>query len=98
MHGVLHDWSDAPAREILLQLRAAMTPGYSKLLIHDYVLPEDHPNPQATAYDLTMMVKVAAMERNESAWHGLLGSAGFKVVKIWKSRLATQSVIEAEVA
>lgn len=98
MHGVLHDWSDGPAREILHQLKSAMRPGYSKLLVHDHVLPEDHPHPQATAYDLTMMVKVAAMERNESAWHELLGSAGFKVVNIWKSPVATQSVIEAEVA
>ncbi|MCJ1468061.1 hypothetical protein MMC07_006687 [Pseudocyphellaria aurata] len=98
LHGILHDWSDVPARQILHQLRSAMTAGYSKLLIHDHVLPKDHPNPQATAYDLTMMINVSAMERNESAWHDLLGSVGLKVVKIWKSPLATQSVIEAELA
>lgn len=97
MHGVLHDWSDEPARKILENSRPAMTPGHSKLLVHDHVLPEDYPLPQATAYDLTMMVKVAAQERSESMWRELLESAGFRVIQIWASPLATQSVIEAEV-
>ena len=98
MHGILHDWSDEPARKILENLKSAMTPGYSKLLVHDHIIPEDHPHPQATAYDLTMMVKVAAEERSESQWYELLGSAGFKVIKIWTSPLAAQSIIEAELA
>jgi hypothetical protein len=96
MHGVIHDWSDAPARRILAYLREAMTPGYSKLLIHDHVLPEKSPHPHATAYDLTMMVKVSAFERTESMWKDLLGGAGFRAIKIWSSPVATQSVIEAE--
>jgi len=96
MHGVIHDWSDEPARKILARLRDAMTPGYSKLLVHDHVLPSDNPHPQATAYDLTMMVKVSAFERTEEMWSELLGSVGFRIVKIWGSPLATQSVIEAE--
>lgn len=98
LHGVLHDWSDEPARKILEQLRPAMEPGYSKLLVHDHVLPESQPHPQATAYDLTMMVKVSALERTESMWQTLLESAGFKIIKVWNSSLMTQSVIEAELA
>lgn len=97
MHGVLHDWSDEPARVILGQLKAAMTPGYSKLLIHDHVIPESHPHPQATAYDLTMMVKVSALERSESMWYELLESAGFTIIKLWTSPLLTQSIIEVEI-
>lgn len=77
-------------------LGPAMTRGYSTVLIHDHVLPESHPDPQATAYDLTMMVKVSALERSESMWRGLLDSAGFKITKIWKSSLMAQSIIEAE--
>ena len=97
MHGVLHDWADEPARRILKMLLAAMTPGYSTLQIHDHVLPESHPNPQATAYDLTMMVKVSALERSDRMWNQLLESAGLKIVKIWTSSLMTQSIIEAEI-
>lgn len=75
-----------------------MTPGFSKLLVHDHVLPDVHPHPQATAYDLTMMVKVSAFERSESMWRDLLESVGLKILRIWSSPVATQSVIEAEVA
>ncbi|KAI9370225.1 S-adenosyl-L-methionine-dependent methyltransferase [Aspergillus egyptiacus] len=96
LHGVLHDWADAPARAILSQLRQGMQAGYSKLLVHDHVLPDQDPHPQATAYDLTMMVKVSAFERTEAMWQELLASVGFRVVQVWSSPVATQSVIEAE--
>ncbi|KAK0511168.1 hypothetical protein JMJ35_006720 [Cladonia borealis] len=98
LHGVLHDWSDEHARKILEMLKPAMKPGYSKLLVHEHVLPESRPHPQATAYDLTMMVKVAALERSETMWRELLASCGFNVMKIWTSSLMTQSIIEAELA
>ncbi|KAF2204392.1 S-adenosyl-L-methionine-dependent methyltransferase, partial [Delitschia confertaspora ATCC 74209] len=97
MHGVLHDWSDESCIKILEQLRPAMRPGHSTLLVHEHVIPETHPNPHATAYDLTMMVKVAGLERTETMWKKLLDTAGFKIVKIWRSPMAAQSVIEAEV-
>ena len=96
MHGVLHDWSDEPARKILEMQRDAMTPGYSTLLIHDHIAPEALAHPHTTAYDLTMMGMVAGGERKESDWHKLLASAGYKVRKIWTSPLAIQGVIEAE--
>lgn len=95
-HGVFHDWSDEPARQILGHLRDAMSPGYSRLLIHDHVLPTKDFHPHATGYDLAMMVTVSAFERTEPMWTELLDSVGLRVVKIWSSPLATQSVIEAE--
>jgi hypothetical protein len=98
MHGVLHDWSDEPARKILEATRQGMKAGYSTLLIHDNVQKEGPAHPHATAYDLTMMINVAGEERNEAHWNELLGSAGFKVIKIWSSQSAPQSIIEAKVA
>jgi hypothetical protein len=74
MHGVLHDWSDEPARKILAMQRDAMTPGYGTLLIHAH--------PHTTAYDLTMMVMVAGTERTEMQWEELLRLEGSKMVKI----------------
>ena len=97
MHGVLHDWSDGPARKILEMQKSALKPGYSTLLVQDHVVPEELAHPHATAYDLTMMVKVAGEERSEAHWRELLRSAGYHVVKIWKSPLAAQSIIEAEI-
>ncbi|KAJ5497534.1 hypothetical protein N7463_009521 [Penicillium fimorum] len=98
MHGVLHDWSDEPARKILAMQRDAMTPGYSTLLIHDHIAPRALAHPHTTAYDLTMMVMVAGTERTESQWEELLRLEGYKVVKIWRSPLAVQGIIEAELA
>lgn len=96
MHGVLHDWSDEPARKILEMQKPAMKSGYSRLLIHDHIAPQALAHPHTTAYDLTMMVMVAGVERTESHWTGLLRSAGYKVLKIWTSPLAVQRIIEAE--
>lgn len=98
MHGVLHDWSDEPARKILEMQKEALKPGYSTLLVHEHVVADTMAHPQATAYDLTMMVKVAGQERTEARWRDLLRSSGYDVVKIWRSPLAAQSIIEAELA
>ncbi|KAI1245633.1 hypothetical protein MGN70_012525 [Eutypa lata] len=91
-----HDWSDEPARKILEMQRDALTPGYSKLLIHDHIAPDTVAHPHTTAYDLTMMVMVAGEERSEVHWRALLKSAGYRIVKTWSSPLAVQKAIEAE--
>ncbi|KAI1645978.1 S-adenosyl-L-methionine-dependent methyltransferase [Daldinia loculata] len=98
MHGVLHDWPDEQACNILKMTREAMRPGYSRLLIHDHVVQEQMAHPHTTSYDLTMMVKIAGQERTESQWTKLLRLGGLKVVKIWRSPLAVQGIIEAELA
>ena len=95
LHGVLHDWPHAEALSILKMQYPALEAGYSTLLVHDHVVPETRAQPHATAYDLTMMVKVAGVERTEDTWRELLREAGFEIKKIWMSPLAAQSVIEA---
>ncbi|KAJ5733504.1 hypothetical protein N7493_002290 [Penicillium malachiteum] len=45
IHAVLHDWPDEHARKILEMLRDALKPGYSHLLIHDYVVPDQSAHP-----------------------------------------------------
>lgn len=97
MHGVLHDWPDKEARRILAMQRLAMTPGYSTLLIHDHITPREKAHQHTTAYDLTMMVMLAGEERSEDKWIALLESEGFELVKIWRSPLTVQGVIEARV-
>lgn len=89
---------DEKCREILANLKTAMTPGYSRLLINEMVVPASNPSSWATSIDLTMLALVAAKERTEGEWQTLLGESGFKVVKIWREDHATEAVIEAEVA
>ncbi|GLA73908.1 hypothetical protein AtubIFM55763_004843 [Aspergillus tubingensis] len=98
VHAVLHDWSDEPARQILKMIRDAMKPGYSRLLVHDHVMPVKDAHPHATAYDLTMMALLAGVERTETQWRDLLSSVGYRVVKVWQSPLAAQAIIEAVIA
>jgi hypothetical protein len=40
MKFILHDWSDEQSLQILRHIHDAMTPGYSKLIIEEFILPE----------------------------------------------------------
>ena len=40
MRSILHDWTDEQCAEILANLKPAMTPKYSKLLINEFVIPD----------------------------------------------------------
>ena len=76
----------------------ALKPGYSTLLIHDHIAPEDGAvHPHTTAYDLTMMAMVAGKERSENDWRNLVAKAGLEVVQIWRSEKAVQGIIECRV-
>ena len=70
--------------------------GYSTLLIHDHIIADYMAHPQATAFDLTMMGVLAGKERKEENWQGFLASARFKIIEIWTSTPANQSIIQAE--
>ncbi|ORX90665.1 putative O-methyltransferase [Clohesyomyces aquaticus] len=66
LHHIPHDWSDVYRHKILTHLREAMTPGYSRLLIHDLVLPDMGATELQTRFDFTMMTLNGGMERSRS--------------------------------
>ncbi|KAI5921763.1 sterigmatocystin 8-O-methyltransferase [Camillea tinctor] len=82
-HHVLHDWSDFKCLTILEQVKKAMRPGYSKLLLHEMIVPERGASTFHAMFDLSMMAFNAGMERTERQWEALLDEAGFRVVKFW---------------
>lgn len=43
LHSVLHDWGDDDCVKILEQLKPAMKPGYSSLLINEIIMPIQDP-------------------------------------------------------
>ncbi|KAF2834036.1 S-adenosyl-L-methionine-dependent methyltransferase [Ophiobolus disseminans] len=98
-HFLLHDFSDEQCRIILQHAAAAMTPGYSRLLLNEMILPDAGCPPFYAAADITMMCVLAAMERSESQWKALLESVNLKLVKFWYSRDKSnrEGVIEAMV-
>lgn len=96
LHHILHDWPDEHCLRILKNLRDAMRPGYSKLLIHDMIVPEVGATSNHCVFDLTMMT-IGGLERSASQWRALLGKAGFEVVKVWIDDADSDGVVEAVV-
>lgn len=100
MHSVLHDWPDDVCARILARVAAAMTPGYSRLLINENVIPGTGADWQATALDLMVLALLSSRERTETDWRRLLAAAGLRVVKIWSTdrQNGVESLIECELA
>lgn len=96
LHSVLHDWDDETSIKILKQIVSAMEKGYSKLLIHELVVPDAGASWSITSMDWLMMALGAVRERTEKQWHDLLASGGLRIVKVWTYEQGTESLIEAE--
>ncbi|OKP14019.1 Demethylsterigmatocystin 6-O-methyltransferase [Penicillium subrubescens] len=97
MHNILHDWPDDVCEKILAQVKAAMKPGYSRLLIHEHVIPETGAYWEATALDMVMLTLLSAHERTHAAWYNLIEKrAGFNIDKIWSGGKGSQCLIECE--
>lgn len=60
-----------------------MTPGYSKLLLHEMIIPEVGASQFHAMLDMTMMAFNGGMERTKQQWTALLEKAGLKVVQFW---------------
>ncbi|KAI9661965.1 MAG: hypothetical protein M1831_002880 [Alyxoria varia] len=96
MHNILHDWPADEGRDILRNLKSAMKPGYSRLLINEIIIPPKDAQAYQTSVDLMMMSLFSSRERSEHDWSIFLKSAGFRVVKFWHSWAAFEGVIEAD--
>ncbi|ROV95171.1 hypothetical protein VMCG_08553 [Cytospora schulzeri] len=95
-HHILHDWADNICLDILAQLKKAMKPGYSKLLLHEMIIPEQGAPTFHAMLDMTMMAFNAGMERTERQYEALLGKAGFKVIKFWQApEQGADGIVEA---
>ncbi|KAL5371008.1 hypothetical protein PMIN06_012790 [Paraphaeosphaeria minitans] len=49
-----------------------MDPGYSKLLIHENIIPSKGAEWEATALDIMMATLLSSKERTEEEWYALL--------------------------
>lgn len=96
-HIVLHDWPNDTAVKILGNIRDAMEPGYSRILLHEVLVNSQAPPLTVTTLDMTMMALFSSLERSEDQWHELVESVGgLRILKIWKARQAVESIIEIE--
>jgi hypothetical protein len=93
---ILHDFSsDDACRRILKNIIPAMTPGYSKLLIKELLIPDRNAPWALTSLDVNVMQSLSGQERTETQFRNLLESVGFKVDGMWGHPNAIDVVIEA---
>jgi hypothetical protein len=78
-------------------MQSAMRPGYSKLLIHDLILPDTGAQEIQARFDLVMMTFNGGMERSTAQCIKLLEDAGLVNIKLWE-HFDHDDIIEAEIA
>ncbi|CAI6277676.1 unnamed protein product [Periconia digitata] len=96
-HFILHDWSDKVCKDILSRTIAAMKPGHSKLILNEFILPNQGSTLFHAGFDLHMMTMHAAQERTERQWKTLLEGAGLASISFWIPPGGGEGIIEAEV-
>jgi hypothetical protein len=96
LHSILHDWDDEHGVKILENLRPALTPGYSRVLLNEIVLSEEKPTLAATSMDMMMLAHLGVRERTEAHWKEIIEKAGLAFVRVYNYPGVAESVVEAE--
>jgi hypothetical protein len=94
---VLHDWPAEQCVQILSNIRSAMKPGYSRILLNEFVIPETNARDIETGLDILMMAAHGAQERREKEWKELVEQVeGLRIKKIWLVEGQGESIVEIE--
>ncbi|KAL8713131.1 MAG: hypothetical protein Q9220_002652 [cf. Caloplaca sp. 1 TL-2023] len=93
-HFILHDWTDDDCLQILRNTAAAMVPGYSKILLNEYVLRDQGCCMSHAMMDLNMLAITAGLERTEKQWRRLIQQSGLEIEKIWLPEGDGEAIIE----
>lgn len=96
LHSILHDWNDEDAVRILENLRPALEPGYSRVLLNEIVMSEEHPTLAHTSMDMMMLAHFAVRERTLADWKNILEKANLKMCEVYSYPGVAESLIEAE--
>jgi hypothetical protein len=95
---IFHDWPDKECVEFAKQIAAVMKPGYSKVLIFEWIFPDRGVPLYPALLDINMMACLNGRERTEGQWTKLLTKAGLRIIKFWKAGPESEGLIEAELA
>ncbi|KAL8705630.1 MAG: hypothetical protein Q9201_001267 [Fulgogasparrea decipioides] len=93
---ICHDWPDEACQKFLTNTAKAMSKGYSRLLIDEYVLPDTGAPIRGSSMDFLMMCFCSGIERTRRQWEVLLEACGLEIVKVWGGRTDYEQVIEAK--
>jgi demethylsterigmatocystin 6-O-methyltransferase len=95
----MHDWPQDVCVQMLANIRKAMTPGYSKVIINECVVPERGATKFMTTQDLNMMSVGGGVERTHALHQEYIESAGLKITGVWSPNdQISESVIELDIA
>lgn len=94
---ISHDWPQAVLVEMLTHIRKVMKPGYSRLIINDWIVPSEGASKFMTSQDWNMMSIGGGMERTKELHKEYLEAAGLKITGIFLAGdKISESIIEAE--
>ncbi len=93
---IIHDWNEDQCLTILGHCRAAMKPD-AKLLIVEFVLPDDDTPHFGKTADMVMLAIPGGEERTASEYEALLQKAGFRMTRVVPTA-SEVSVVEAVLA
>jgi len=89
---ILHDWPDEECLVILKNCCEAMVAN-TRLLIVDFVVPDDNFRHASKNSDVLMMALLSGKERSRGEFEGLVGQAGLELLNI-KGTVGGLSVLE----
>jgi hypothetical protein len=80
LKGIIHDWGDEAALQILRNCRRAIRPEGTLLLVETVLTASS--NPASALMDMLMMVLTSGRERTEAEFRSLLQEANFSMVQV----------------
>jgi O-methyltransferase domain len=80
LSGILHDWDDEPAAQILRTIRRSAAAD-ARVIVTDSVVADGNEPDGAKWLDLLMLALFAGRERDERQWRALLEAGGFEPVR-----------------
>jgi hypothetical protein len=83
---ILHDWPAKEAKEILSNVRNAMSKD-SILLINENALPDTNVQLYPVKLDFLMMCLLSGMDRTITQYKSLLDELGFELVKVYQPKV-----------
>jgi C-methyltransferase len=96
LKNIIHDWPDEKAVQILRNVRTAIGPQATVLLVELVIPDHDRDFPGKWA-DLEMLLNLAARERTAAEYRNLLSQAGFRMTRVVQTA-SPLSLVEARVA
>jgi hypothetical protein len=98
LHSIIQDWNDEVNTQILKSIVPAMTRGYSKVLVNDFVVPNQGAHWAQTCLDWELMASLGARHRTETEHQKLYEGAGLKITGLWRHPQSLDALIELELA